>query len=236
MGGAGLLPRGPRRRGQTVRDRDAAAQRHRVSALGSRVDHDAAGHADAHEADGRLQHALAPGHRPRRDRRSRRPRAAARRRGQDEGRPRPRWVPGARLEMEGRDRGHDRPPAATPGRLVRLVARALHDGSRAVARGPRVVRPPLGRRADLPRRLHRQLVSALPDRPVRPRGRARGARRGVRLHQVRSGHPRNGAARDQAGRHRPGGPPQGQALPASGRQNARGPVGRRHDLGEGRRR
>ena len=96
---------------------------------GHALDHDAAGHADPHEADGRLQHALAPGHRPRRDRRPRGPRAAARRRGQDEGRPRPRRVPRARLAVEGGVRGHDHPPAATPGRLVRLVARALHDGS-----------------------------------------------------------------------------------------------------------
>ncbi len=62
--------------------------------------------------------------------------------------------------------------------------------ARALARGAGVVRPALGRRADLPRRPHRQLVPAVPDRPLRHRGRARGARRRVRLHQVRPGHPR----------------------------------------------
>ena len=58
-----------------------------------------------------------------------------------------------------------------------------------------VVRAALRRGADLPRRLHRQLVPALPDGAVRPGGRARGARRGVRLHQVRPAHPRHRAAR-----------------------------------------
>ena len=43
--------------------------------------------------------------------------------------------------------------------------------------GARGLRAPLGRGADLPRRLHRQLVPALPDRALRPRGGARGARR-----------------------------------------------------------
>ena len=78
-----------------------------------------------------------------------------------------------------------------------------------------VVRAALGGGADLPGRLHRQLVPALPDGAVRPRGRARGAGRGVRLHQVRPAHPGHGAAGDQARRHRPGRAPEGQALRAS---------------------
>ncbi len=52
---------------------------------------------------------------------------------------------------------------------------ALHDGRGPVAGGARGVRAPVRRGADLPRRLHRQLVPALPDGAVGPRGRARGA-------------------------------------------------------------
>ncbi len=144
-------------------------------------------------------------------------------------------VPRARLAVEGRVRRHDRPPAPAPRRLVRLVARALHDGRRARARGAGVVRAALGRRADLPRRPHRQLVPEVPDRPLGHRGRARGARRRVRLHQVRPGHPGHGAAGDEARRHRPRRASQGQALQAPRGQDARGAVGGRHDHGEGRR-
>ena len=73
-----------------------------------------------------------------------------------------------------------------------------------VARGPRDLRAALRRRPDLSRRLHRQLVPAVPDGARRPRSRARGARRGVRLHQVRPAHARDGAAGDEARRHRAG--------------------------------
>ena len=75
----------------------------------------------------------------------------------------------------------------------------------------------------------------LPDRPLGHRGRARGARRRVRLHQVRPGHPGHGAAGDEARRHRPRRASQGQALQAPRGQDARGAVGGRHDHGEGRR-
>src|SRR5881396_2821991 len=49
------------------------------------------------------------------------------------------------------------------------------------ARRPGDVRPPLRGRADLPGRLHRQLVPALPDGALGPRGRARRPRRRVCL-------------------------------------------------------
>ena len=55
--------------------------------------------------------------------------------------------------------------------------------SRGRARG---LRAPLRGGPDLPGRVHRQLVPALPDGALRPRGGARGARRRVRLHQVRA--------------------------------------------------
>ena len=57
--------------------------------------------------------------------------------GQDEGGPRPRGVHGARLAVEGGVGRHHHPPAQAAGRLVRLVARALHDGRRPLAGGAR---------------------------------------------------------------------------------------------------
>ena len=127
-----------------------------------------------------------PGHRPRRHRHpggGRAQLAAEGKTKEDLGRD---GLRGARLEVEGRVGRHDHPAAQAAGRLVRLVAPALHDGRGPVPRGARGLRAALRRGPDLPRRLHRQLVPALPDGALGPGGRARGARRRVRLHQVRT--------------------------------------------------
>ena len=87
----------------------------------------------------------------------------------------------------------------------------MDEGSRAAVR--EVFVASVRGRPHLPGRLHRQLVPALPDRALRPRGRARGARRRVRLHQVRAAHPRHRPARDQARRHRHRRAPEGPPLP-----------------------
>ncbi len=166
-----------------------------------------------------------PGHRPRGHRHPVRGGAAARERGQDQGRPRARGLHRPRLAVEGRVGRHHHPPAQAARRLLRLGARALHDGSGAVRGGARGLRAPLGRGAHLPGRLHRQLVPALPDRALGPRGGARGSGRRVRLHQVRPADPRHRAAGDQAGRHRGRGASQGQALQEVRGQDARGALG-----------
>ena len=178
--------------------RHPAPQRHGRAAHGPRLHLHAAGRADPSQAHGRLRHPLAARHRPRRHRHAGRGRAPAGRRGQDQGGPRTRGLRGARLEVEGGVGRHDHPPAQEAGRLLRLVASALHDGRGAVPGGARGLRAALRRGTDLSRRPHRELVPALPDGAVRPGSRARGARRGVRLHQVRSAHARHRAARDQA--------------------------------------
>ena len=156
------------------------------------------------------------GHRSRGHRHPGRGRAAARRRGQDARRTSGARPSSARVWKWKEESG---------GTIIRQLKRlgASCDWSRErftmdaglSAGGARGLRAALRRRSDLPRRLHRQLVPALPDRALRPRGRARGARRGVRLHQVRSAHARHRAAGDQARRHRPGRAPEGQALRAS---------------------
>ena len=57
------------------------------------------------------------------------------------------------------------------GRVARLPARAVHDGRGVRPRGPQVLRPPLRPRPPLPRQPDRQLVPALRERDLRPRGR-----------------------------------------------------------------
>ena len=161
-----------------VLHRHPAAQRHRLAAHGPRLHQHAPGRPDPLQADGRLRHALAAGHRPRRHRHpggggapARQPRA---RPSEDLGREA--FVERV-WEWKEESGGTIIRPAQAPGRLVRLDARALHDGRGPLARGARGLRAALRRGADLPRRLHRQLVPALPDRALGPRGRARGAGR-----------------------------------------------------------
>ncbi len=236
VGAAGILPRGPPGHGQALLHRLPPAERHRLPPHGARVQLHHPGHPHPLQADGRLQHALAVRYRPRRHRDPVRRGAAARRGGQEQGRPRARGLPGPRVEVEGGVGRHHRQAAQAPRRVLRLGARALHHGRGALRGGARGVRSPLGRGAHLPRRLHRQLVPALPDRAVRPRGGARGARRRVRLHQVRAAHPRHRAARDQARRHRGRRASQGPAVPEVRGQDPRDSLGRGEHLDPGRRR
>ena len=65
-------------------------------------------------------------------------------------------------------------PDAPARRVGRLVARALHDGRRALRRGARNVRATPRGRTHLPRQAARQLGSDARHRGVRPRGRQRG--------------------------------------------------------------
>ena len=67
-------------------------------------------------------------------------------------------------------RRRDHGPAPPARRLARLPARAVHDGRGLRARGPQVLRPPLRPRPPLPREPDRQLVPALRERDLRPRG------------------------------------------------------------------
>ena len=68
--------------------------------------------------------------------------------------------------VEGTLRRPDPRPDAPPRRRRRLVARAVHDGRRALARRPDDLQAALRRRADLPRRTDHQLVPARPHRAV----------------------------------------------------------------------
>ena len=87
----------------------------------------------------------------------------------------------------------DHRPDAQARRVGGLVARALHAGPGPLAGGAPRVRVALPRRPDLPRQLHRQLVPALPDGALGPRGAAQGHRRQAVLREV-PGRGRTGPA------------------------------------------
>ncbi len=81
-----------------------------------------------------------------------------------------------RLGVEGGVRRHHHPPAQAARRVVRLVARALHDGRGPVEGGAQGVRRALSRQADLQGQAAGQLGPEAAHRDLRPRGAAgRGA-------------------------------------------------------------
>ena len=91
-----------------------------------------------------------------------------------------REILGAGLAMEGRERRRHRQPAEAARRLLRLVARALHDGRGPVARGDQGVRRTASRGPDLQGQAAGQLGSEAAHRDFRSRGAAdRGQRQPV---------------------------------------------------------
>ena len=122
-------------------------------------------------------------------------------------RSRARTVRAARLGVERGIRRCDHQPDAAPGRLGRLVARALHDGRGPVGRSPRHVRAASRRRAHLSRQAPRQLGPEARHGGVRSRSRQRGIA-GKDLGDslsagrwFRRARRRDDATRDDAGRY-----------------------------------
>ena len=120
----------------------------------------------------------------------------------------PRKVPRARVGVgPGLRQPHQR-AAQAPGRLLRLVPRALHLGRWSREGRPHHLRQPLSKRADLSRRAADQLVHPVPHGAVGPRSGARSGPRkslapplspGGRQRRRDRGHH---APRDLSGRHR----------------------------------
>ena len=126
-------------------------------------------------------------------------------------RPGPRGVREARLGVEGRVRRQHQAPDDPPGRELRLVARALHPRSRPLARRARSLRPPVRKGPDLSRRVHGQLVPALPHRALRSRSGARRRRRPPVAHPL----PRQRPAPAASSPSPPRGPRPCSAIPPS---------------------
>ena len=209
-----LLGRKPpvRRRGAKrpagLLDRHPAAQRHRRSAHGPRPEQHPAGHPLPLPPPVRGQRAVDARHRPRRDRHPERGRAQAGPGRHGPARPRPRALHRRGLEVARGLRQRDHQPAQAARGLLRLGARALHHGRGPLARRAQGLRGALPRWADLPGRLHHQLVPPLPHGAGRSRGRARGDRRQplpralpVRGRARGRHHRRHHPTRDHAGRH-----------------------------------
>ena len=124
----------------------------------------------AHARQGR---ALAARHRPRRHRHPDGGRAPADGApGAGPARARPREVPREGLGLEGGVGRHHHQPAQAARRLLRLVARALHHGRGALARGAQGVRRALPRGADLQGQAAGQLGPEAAHRHLRPRSAA----------------------------------------------------------------
>ena len=112
------------------------------------------------------------------------------------------------------------------GASLRLVARALHPRPGPLPRRPRGLRPPLRKGPHLPRRVHGQLVPALPHRHLRSRSRPRRVAGPPLAHPLsgeRHAGPlpdrRHHASRDHARRHRRRHQPEGRALSRPARQD-----------------
>ena len=158
---------------RAVHHRDPAAERDGLAAHGPRAQQHAAGHSLPLRAHARPRRAVAARHRPCRHRDPDGGRAAVDgAAGAGPARHRPRQIPRTRLAMEGRERRHHRQPVEAARRLLRLVARALHDGRRPVARGREGVRRAAPRRPDLQGQAAGQLGPEAADRDLRSRGAA----------------------------------------------------------------
>ncbi len=211
---------------------DPAAERDRRPAHGPRAERLDAGRAGADEPDARSQRALGPRHRPRRDRHPGGGRERAAGGGQEPPGAGPRGVRQAGLGVERGVRLADRRAVQAARRLLRLRARALHP-RRGLRQGrlPRL-QAALRQGLHLPRQLHGQLGPGLALGDLRPRGREPRGRGHALLDRLpgrglRPGaHRGDGAAGDDARRHRGRGQSGRRALRRPGRRALRAAAGR----------
>ena len=121
-------------------------------------------------------------------------------------------------------RRRDHGPAPPARRVARLPARAVHDGRAVRQGGAQVLRPPARPGPPVPGEPNRELVPALRERDLRPRGqpsrRERHAVHDPLPARGRGGraHDRDGAPADHARRRRRRGASRRRALPPSDRQ------------------
>ena len=175
MGGAWLLQAGRQAQGRALHHRDPAAQRDGLAAHGTRAEQYHPGHPRPLRAHARQGRAVAARHRPRRHRHPDGGGAPAAE-GKQHRSPRhgPRGLLATRVGVEGRIGGHHFAPAAPAGRLLRLVARALHHGRRPVQGRAEGVRAALQGGDDLQGQAPCELGSEAADGHLRSRGGAEG--------------------------------------------------------------
>ena len=209
MGGGWPFSAVARPRAPALLHRHAAAERHRQPAHGPRPRQHDPGHADPLLAHARPGGALAARHRPRRHRDPDGGRAPARAGGAEPPADRAQGLRRSGLGLEGGVGRRHQPAVASPGRLRRLVARALHPGRGSLAGGPQGVRRSLSRRPDLQGPAPGQLGLPAADRGLGPRGRGDRGRGPPLVHPLSARraegpphHGRDHAARDHARRHR----------------------------------
>ncbi len=155
--GRHLPSRGDRHAGRELLDRDPAAERHRRAPHGSRAQRHDAGraHAQAAHAGPQALWALGTDHAGIATQVV--VESSSRAEGTSARGARPRGVRAARLGVAGAVRLDDRRAVQAPRRVVRLRARALHDGRGLRARGLQGLQGPLRQGLHLPRQLHGEL-------------------------------------------------------------------------------
>ncbi len=202
-----------------VRRPDAAAERHRGAARRPRPQQHHPGRAGPLRADARAARTVGSRHRPRRHCHAERGGTNAGQGRRHPFRHRARGVRGAGVGIRARDRWHHPRPAQGARMQLRLVAHLLHARRRSLPRRARGLRAALRQGADLPRQVHHQLVSALPDRAQQRRSREGRPRRPDLVPALSAGrrigahHRRHHPPRDDARRHRRRGAPRRRALP-----------------------
>ena len=186
-----------RKDGAALLHRHPAAQRDGLAAHGACAEQHAAGRALPLRAHARQGRALAAGHRSRRHRDADGGRAPADgAAGAEPARAGAREVRREGVGVEGGERLGDPQPVEAPRRLVRLEPRALHHGRGSVEGRAQGVRRSLQRQAHLQGQAARQLGPEVPDRDLRPRGRAGRGEGHVQLDRGRS---REAVRREGAG-------------------------------------
>ena len=162
LAGRRLFPRRSQPRKKAVHHRYSAAQYYRAASYGARAGQHPAGYPDPLAADAGIRSVVDAGNRPRVHRHRSEDRGSDGERGAEEGRRRPRRLPGARLGLERHLREPDHRTAQEDGFLLRLGAGTLYAGRRLFQSGAGGVRPAVREGPDLPGRADHQLVPALP--------------------------------------------------------------------------
>ena len=168
VAGPGDLPRQPRVPEARLLDGHPSPECDRCPHAGPRAEQHDPGHPRPPRPPDRPRGPLASGHRPCRHRHADGRRAEAPQGGKENPpRPRPRRVSQARLGVEGKARRHHHQPAQKARLLVRLGARAVHDGRSLLPQSAGDFCGPAQKGSHLPRQADGELVPGFAHRAQR---------------------------------------------------------------------